>query len=197
LELIEIISVFCVSSEDYTYLSEESADYQRGIDTEACMIADNRSVVAPAIAFASSDGTTLQVTNIVPGNVSQIGIEEYNGILGRFAERFIPFCRDRKLGIHCVQTSDALTLASAIPGEKTRGFFNRYLALHPTSYHPLDIERLDVFICAAFRYCRKTINVDRLKRYLIESLKWKDDDASWCCNRIKTGMDILKVNRKF
>ncbi|KAF0220935.1 MAG: hypothetical protein FD174_932 [Geobacteraceae bacterium] len=161
------------------------------------MIANTQSVVAPAIAFASADGTTLQITNIVPGNVSQIGIEEYNGILGQFAKRFIQFCRDRKLGVHCVQTSDALTLTSAIPGEKTRGFFNRYLALHPTSYHPLDIERLDVFICASYRYCRKTINVDRLRRYLIEVLKWKEDDANWCCNRIKTGMDILKVNKKF
>jgi hypothetical protein len=75
--------------------------------------------------------------------------------------------------------------------------FERYLNLFPKSYHPNDIERLDIFICAVSRFCRKRIDLYRLKRYLIEDLDWDYKDAEWCFDRIETGLEILKVNKKF
>lgn len=196
-DLVRTIKDFCAASSDYAFLSSESEDYQRGINNIACMIAETSSAVYPGLAFAASGATSLHLTNIVPKHVSQIFIKEYNEIAARFAECLSRFVKDRKLGIRIVATSDELTLAAAIPGEKTRELFNRYLALYPTSYHRCDIDRLDTFICAAFRYCRQNIDVDRLRRYLVEVLKWDKKDADWCGDRIETGLDILRVNKRF
>lgn len=196
-DLVQTIKEFCAASSDYVYLTKQSKDYQRGINSVCCMIADATSAVYPGLAFAASGDTSLYLANIVPKNVSQIFINEYNEIASRFAESFGQFVKEHKLGIRIVTTSDELTLAAAIPGKKTREFFTRFLALHPTSYHRCDIARLDTFICAAFRYCRKNIDVDRLRRYLVEILKWEQKDANWCCDRIETGLDILRVNRRF
>jgi len=196
-ELVETIKEFCTISSDYLYLTKESEKYQRGINAAGCVIADTTSAIYPGLAFAASGDTSLYLANIVPKHVSQISIKEYNDIASGFAENFRQFIKERKLGVRIITTSDELTLAAAIPGKKTREFFDRYLALHPTSYHRCDIDRLDTFICAAFRYCRKNIDVDRLRRYLVEVLKWEQKDANWCCNRIETGLDILKMNRRW
>jgi hypothetical protein len=196
-DLVRTIKGFCAASSDYVFLTSESEDYQRGINDIACMIADTSSAVYPGLAFAASGVTSLYLTNIVPKHVSQIFIKEYNEIASRFIESFSQFIKDRNLGIRIVTTSDELTLVFAIPGKKTRELFDRYLALHPTSYHRCDIDRLDAFICAAFRYCRKKVDVDLLRRYLVEVLEWKAKDAEWCCDRIETGLDILRVNKQF
>lgn len=196
-DLVQIIKDFCAASSDYSYLTKQSKDYQRGINAVCCMIADTTFTVYPGLAFAASGDTSLYLANIVPKHVSQIFIKEYNEIASRFAENFGQFAKERKLGVRIFTTSDKLTLAVAIPGKKTRELFTRYLALYPTSYHRCDIDRLDTFICAAFRYCRKNIDVDRLRRYLVEILKWEHKDASWCCDRIETGLDILRVNKRF
>ncbi len=197
MDAVQAIADFCAQSEDYTYLRKETDEYCRHINADACMIADRSSKVFPALAFASSDGAVLQVVNIVPGSVSEIGIADYNMILDRFTKAFAIFCGAKRVKMTITQTSDSLTLESAIPGRKTRDFFQRFLNLHPTSYHPSDIERLDVFICAASRYHSGGFNTHRLRRYLMEVLEWKEKDASWCCDRIDAGLDILKVNRKF
>lgn len=195
--LVQVISDFCAASTDYTFLTRESEEYQRGINAVACMVADTSSAVYPALAFASSNDAKLHLTNIVPKHVSQIFIKEYNEIANRFTDCFNQFSRKRKLGVCIVTTSGELALESAIPGKKTREIFNRYLALHPTSYHRCDIDRLDNFICAAFRYCRKNVDVHMLRRYLVEVLKWGEKDANWCCDRIETGLEILSIDRKF
>lgn len=196
-DLVQTINDFCTTSSEYLYLTKQSKDYQRGINSVCCMIADTSSAVYPGLAFAASGDASLYLANIVPKHVSQIFIKEYNEIASRFADSFGQFVKERKLGIRIITTSDELTLEAAIPGKKTREFFTRYLALHPTSYHRNDIDRLDTFICDAFRYCRKNIDVDRLRRYLIEVLKWEQKDANWCCDRIETGLDILRMNRRW
>jgi hypothetical protein len=154
------------------------------------------SAVYPALAFAASDDLKLHLTNIVPKHVSQIFIKEYNEIASRFANSLNQYSRQQRLGIRAVTTSEELTLPASIPGKRTRELFNRYLALHPRSYHRCDIDRLDTFICAAFRYCR-SLDVHNLRRYLVEILKWDEKDANWCCDRVETGLDILRINKLF
>lgn len=160
------------------------------------MIADTSSAVYPALAFAASDDLKLHLTNIVPKHVSQIFIKEYNEIATCFADSFNQYSRQQKVGVSAVTTSEELNLEAAIPGKKTRELFDRYIALYPISYHRCDIDRLDTFICAAFRYCRN-LDIDRLHRYLVEVLTWEKKDANWCCNRIETGLDILRADRRF
>jgi hypothetical protein len=195
-DVVRLIAEFC-GSKGYVYLAKQSEEYQQGINEVACAVLDDTYEFGPALAFASSDGISLRLTNIVPRDVPQIGVAKYNEILDRFAHSFSEFAKKRHSGIRIKTTPGKLTLESAIPGEKTREYFKRYLALHPKSYHPYDIRRLDKFICAASRYSRKNMDIHRLLRYLQEILGWDEKDASWCCDRIQTGIDVLEANRRF
>lgn len=195
-QLVHVITELC-GSNGYVYLAKQTEDYQRGINEAACVVLDDTYGFGPALAFASSGGTSLRLTNIVPRDIPEIGTVEHNAILDRFARRFSTFAKGRYPGIRITTTPGRLTLESAIPGEKTRDCFKRFLAVHPRSYHPCDIRRLDTFICAAFRYSHRRIDVDRLRRYLQEILGWDNKEADWCCDRIEIGLAVLTVNSKF
>ena len=197
-DIIRVIDDFCAWSEDYTYLGDKTNEHREIAGSpNSCVILDAAWPDNPCICFDSSNGVYLDIANVIPDQRPQIGVKEYNEILDRFVECFRRFCRKQKCEVRVSQSSDVLTLESIIPGRKTRQYFERYLARSPISYHPLDIQRLDVFICAAFRYCRTTLKLHGLGKYLISDLGWKESDARWCCNRIETGMDILKVNMRF
>jgi hypothetical protein len=196
--LVQVFADFCAAiPKRYVYLREQSDEYRQHISADAVMLHRHDRSPFPAIALASGDGSSMRITNIVPQAVSQIDVSTYNSFASEFASDLRAFGRVSKtpLAIRC--TSPELTLEDIIPAPKTRSFFERFLAHHPTSYHPCDIRRLDVFICAAFRYCRRTLDCQGLQRYLIEVRHWPAKDAEWCCNRITTGLEVMEVNRGF
>ncbi len=121
----------------------------------------------------------------------------YNAFAVRFFKDFRSFVRTNKIPISITVSKEYIGLDTIIPSPKVRKFFEKYLNVFPTSYHPSDIKRLDIFICAASRYCRRGINLYRLRSYLVEDLNWTAKDAEWCFNRIEIGLDILSVKKKF
>lgn len=196
LRLVGAITDFCRQSDEYEYLRDESIEYQRHINTDACIILAKYAEPLPILSFATADGDTLRLTNIVPGIVSEIGIGTYNRFISHFAKRFRSFGKGLSPPIRVDCTNAELTLEAVIPGKQTRKVFQRYLDMYPTSYHPFDVERLDAFICIASVRCRHRINTHRLYRYLTEVLEWTDEKASWCTKRIETGLDVLEMKRK-
>jgi hypothetical protein len=196
--LIQVFADFCTATpERYSYLREQSSDYQQHISADAVILHRHDRFPFPAIALASGDGATMHITNIVPQATSEINIATYNSFASEFASDLRAFSRAAKAPLRVRCTSAEFTLEDIIPAVKTRSFFERFLAYHPTSYHPCDIRRLDVFICAAFRYCRRTLDCHRLQRYLVEVLHWSPKDAEWCYNRITAGLEILEIDRDF
>ena len=100
-------------------------------------------------------------------------------------------------------TSDKKRLKEIIKGQKTRWFFESYLAplcMWGSSpryiQHPKDVYRLDRFICAISRFGSK-INISELERYLIEDLAWSIKNAKCVRHRIEIGLAILKANKNF
>ena len=196
--LVQIFADFCTATpKRYSYLREESADYQKNISADACVIHRLDEFPFPLIALASNDGATMRVTNIIPQETSTIDTEIYNKFASDFTSDLQTFRIKTKAPIVVRCTKAVFTLEDILPSKKTRTLFKRFLDLHPTSYHPCDIRRLDAFICAAFRYCRSNLDCNHLQRYLIEVLRWKPEDAEWCCSRISTGLEILEVDRDF
>jgi hypothetical protein len=196
--LIQVFANFCTAApKRYLYLREQSDDYRKHISADAVMLHRHDRFPFPAIALASSDGATMHITNIVPAATSEIDIGTYNTFATEFAADLRAFSRATKTPLTVRCTSAEFTLEDIIPAAKTRSFFERFLAHHPVSYHPSDIRRLDVFICAAFRYCRRRLDCNRLQRYLVEVLHWTPQDAEWCCNRVVTGLEILEIDRHF
>lgn len=95
----------------------------------------------------------------------------------------------------------AINLAHIIPAKKCRVFFERFLywsvwGLRSRPSHPSDIKKLDAFICAMVRY-RADVRPNEIEDYLISEHKWEPTDAAWVRDRMETGLDVLKVYRKF
>jgi hypothetical protein len=93
------------------------------------------------------------------------------------------------------------SLDEIIPATRTRALFERFLAPGrvwgtPTTTHPKDIKRLDVFICGLYRY-RAHVDLAALRNWLIDEGGWPDKNANWTCTRIEVGLDVLGVNRRF
>jgi hypothetical protein len=144
---------------------------------------------------------TFYVANIVPQACFHLTIDQYNVIGLAFARDFRKWLKISLFAgsVHC--TNENKTIADIIPGEKCREFFERFLKCSvwnssslPT--HPSDIEKLDVFICALFRY-GADVSSDEIERYLIADQKWKPADAACVRTRIVTGLVVLKINRRF
>ena len=146
--LIQVFADFCAAtSKRYAYQREQTREYQEAILADAVMLHRHDRFPFPAIALASGDGATMHLTNIVPQAESKIGLATYNVFAAELAcdlRRYKKFSKTPII-IHC--TGGRLTLDDIIPAVKTRQVFERYLANRPTSYHPADIHRLDVFIC--------------------------------------------------
>jgi len=194
--IAETLARFAELSERYASLPKVTEEYKRLLGEEAVAIHATYKEPFPSLSFAAKGSSHMELTNIVPQTRSALSTEEYNQFLMQFAEDLLEASRKNKLGLSVSATGDELTLESAISGKKTRSYFERYLSQHPTSYHAYDVQRLDVFICVASRYPRCRLNLGRLQRYLIEKLKWKECDATWCTKRIETGLEVLKVNRR-
>ena len=112
-----------------------------------------------------------------------------------FARDFRNYIKQYKVNASIEVTSDKVSLSTIITGSKARELFQRYLNLHPLSYHPNDIERLDIFICHLSRHAKKTFDTEALECWLMTEKGWKQKDAEWCANRINIGLSILEVNR--
>lgn len=195
--LLEALLRFAHESGDYEPLPKQTEQYRQMISADAFVVQAVHSEPLPALHFASSDGATFELTNIIPKTVSSIDMAEYNRFAEHFRKRLSSFSRRNGLGVRMKATSGELTLESAISGPKTRKRFEQFLAAHPTSRHGHDVRRLDIFICTASRHAAGTVNVHRLHRYLREILEWNESDAEWCSDRVRIGLEVLEANRSF
>lgn len=137
--------------------------------------------------------------NIMPKEAGKIPYEIAVECAKTFVTDFRKFLKNNSLKDMSISLArkKKLTLENIVHGKETRKFFMKYINGYPLTHHPADIQRLDVFICAASKYCRKSINLDLLHTYLKEVLQWPDSEAKWCCDRIEAGLKILHLNRKF
>lgn len=195
-QLVEIIRKFCSESQNHDYMKEASEQYSLHISAPACDIHAVYREPFPLLAFAESNGG-LYLTNIVPKTVSEIGISEYNSFLGEFAKEFRAYVKGRPEKIRILTTSGTLELEEIISSELARKRFLDFLNNYPLSRHPLDIERLDKFTLVLSSYSRKPLDLDLLRRYLVEVVGWEVKDARWCTDRIQTGLDVLNLRRRW
>lgn len=204
--LHDVLRQFACDSKGWSFPQAESETYQTHIGGEGgylvCGLGKGIKRALVAIATAKTKRpNTFYVTNIVPQDCFHLATEEYNAIGLAFARDFRKWLKKSQFAgsIHC--TKENKTLADIIPGEKCREFFERFLKCSiwdssslPT--HPSDIEKLDVFICALFRY-GTNVCIDEIERFLIVDQKWRPQDAAWVRTRINAGLDVLKINRRF
>lgn len=196
-ELIDALREFGNESDGWQYLEEQSKKYASATGEPSCSIMRRGDAHVPAVAVTNKSGKTFYIANIVPRETGRMSMEEYNQVASDFAHDLRQYAKRHGLKLTVSSSSETISLREIISGKKCRELFERYLNLHPKSYHPLDIERLDMFICCLSRHARKRIDLELLKGWLHEEKGWSEKDAAWCVDRIDVGLSILRVNRKY
>jgi hypothetical protein len=202
---------FARRTDGWKFIEKESKIYQKNIGGAGdYLVCDGvKGIKRGLVAIASKNlhnsesksANNFYVANIVPRDCFHLTIDQYNAIGLVFARSFGSWLRKSSFnGIVRCSNPDK-TLADIIPAAKCREFFKRYLGCKiwgSTSLpaHPSDIQNLDVFICALFRY-GANVHTDEIERFLIADQKWKPEDAAWVGRRIETGLAVLRMARKF
>lgn len=155
------------------------------------------SAVSPLVHVAKEQQNVFRVTNVTPRDISpdKISMDDYNTIAKRFGLDFRAFAKAHSLGISIYIPSADLALHHLIRNKPARIALDKYL-LHPLRGHERDDDPLHEFTCTAFRR-NLQISFEQLKRYLIEGRSLSYRDASELCNKVETGLAVLRVYRGF
>ena len=195
----QVLRAFAKRSRRWKFLVKQTAEYQKAIDGPAAMMLCLKQGLPSATVALASRGKKqvrcLGVTNIVPTQCGQLSLDEYNSIAAAFVSDLRRYARESKCGLTVLYKKPEKGLSDIISGKKTRESFERYLHGHPLSFHPTDIQRLDVFICSLVWYGSKVDSHD-VHCYLINDLDWPRDKAAFVRDRIETGLAVLDVYRR-
>ncbi len=195
-DFIESLVAFTEQAPEWAYLEKESKNYAAVAGEFSCSILKVGNQNQPAVAITKKKDRTYFIVNIVPKKSPEIGISEYNDFARSFAKDLRKYTKDHGLNIKIKTTKEGVDLKDIITGSRCRSAFEKYMALHPRSYHYLDIERLDIFTCCLSRYSRKSFDSEMLRGWLMEAKGWPEKDAEWCAKRIEIGLDVLSANKK-
>ena len=123
------------------------------------------------------EGEGYRVSNIVPRNVSELGITKYNAILRDFVARVAEPAASSN-GFDIVLTSSHQSLDDWLDAEPATALrrFSRLANKSTGAAHPMDRERWYAFLIATHR-TSKRLDTDQLVRWLVEVEHWSEDTA--------------------
>ncbi len=196
--LARYVEQFAEQSPYWGYSPKESFLYEKNIGHPSCSIVTNvDSLKLAAMHFTKKGDHSLYMTNIIPLSIGELNVEEYNAIVEYFAKSIRKHAKNSALALKISLSKSEIKLYDIVTGKISNRLLKAYLAMNPRSYHPLDIERLDKFICSLSRYSRTHIDLDAFQALLMEELGWSSIDAKWCRTRVEIGLEVLAVNKRF
>ena len=199
--LHDVLRRFALKTEGWKWAPKQSKDYQSSNGGPAgFVISDSiQGLERAAVAVANVNPkhpNSFCVTNIVPQECSSLTLEQYNAIGLAFARQFgscLP--KDGVRGVVKIAGPDK-KLEDIISGAKSRRLFESWLHAPAPLSHPSDLYLLDRFICHLFRH-PGAVRTYELEPYLIQDRGLKFDVARWVVARIETGLELLRVDRRF
>lgn len=199
--LHEILREFARQMSGWEFPEESSQDYQEhhGSDAGFAVCLPEHGLDYAAVAIANLDKKhpkSFRVPNIVPRQCSSLTLDQYNAVGLAFARDFREWLPRSSVGGVVEVVGPNKTLKDVISGEQSRKYFEAWLQTPTPVSHPSDIYALDRFICHLFRH-RGTTRTWEIESYLIDDQNWKPETARWVVARIETGLELLRVDRKF
>jgi hypothetical protein len=199
-ELARYIESFARASAGWKFPAKKSAEYEASCGKPSCCIVTASKTLPRAaihLTAPKEDARSLAAVNIIPLAASYLCVDEYNAVLTSFAIDLRLHSRVDGVPIKVALSKADIRLSDIVTSNVARKLLRSYLALHPLSHHPLDIQRFDAFTCAVFRYMRKPFDLDAFQTLLAEELGWSAKNAAWCRQRVEVGLDVLAVNKRF
>ena len=196
--LIDALRQFSADSREWVFDEERTGSYSANVfDGVGCVILCKGNKWEPGIAICEEKKGHCRIANIVPKRTGSIPTVEYNQIARKFHDQVKRWSRKNKKGLRLAVSKTDLGLEDIITAKIPLRLFKVFLRNYPLSYHPMDIRRLDQFICAVSRYSRKAINWEYLGEYLREKEHWPKNNVEWCLERISTGLEIIGEYKVF
>ena len=199
--LHDVLSRFARKTKGWKYPAKNSKDYEclHGGSAGFAVCDSVEGLEPSAVALANLDPKhphSFRVTNIIPRTCSSLTLDQYNAIGLAFARQFASWLRTNRPGGTVKTVGPSKTLADIIPGEKSRRLFEAWLHTPTPLCHTNDLYVLDCFICHLFRH-PGAIRTYEIGSYLVQDRDWKPEIARWVVARIETGLELLRVDRKF
>ena len=176
--------------------AEEKASTMPGIDKDyyfACEKSGKRQ--AALLVLAPLDELTLSVANIVPREVGQLSINEYNLILKEFHDRFVlPVSRELELDLDI--TDDQQTIEDWISSDSAGALrqFSATANKSTGSAHPSDQKRWFDFVIAIVEN-HDNLDSESLFRFLTEEDNWPENIADKLCIEFEKEIALLRYFR--
>lgn len=199
--LHDILRRFARETEGWDFPETKSLDYQNHHGAAAGFVellptAESDHTLVAIASLEPKNPNRFKVTNIIPKTSSDTSTSQYNTVGALFAENFRAWLRTSSLRGSVKTIGPEKSLEEIVPGTKTRQFFESWLRSPTPVGHPSDLYLLDLFICHLFRY-PGSVKVYEISQYLTEDQKWSRETANWVEARISTGLELLRVDRKY
>lgn len=177
---------------------EKSQAYEMACGEPSCCVVVKAPGLEHAAVHLSKVGkNSLRKTNIVPLDLYELDIDQYNAIATEFSKVLRKRARIDKMEISVSITKASASLYDVVTGKHPTMFLKRYLSAYPLSGHPSDVERLDNFICSLARYSRRPLDLHAFQHLLVEELGWSKSQAETCRSRVEIGLEVLARYKKF
>lgn len=177
---------------------EKSQAYERACGEPSCCVVVKAAGFEHAAVHLSRIGpNALRKTNIVPLDLYELNIDQYNAIATEFSRALRKQAGVDKKEIRVSISKANTSLSDIVTGKYPIKFLNQYLGAYPLSGHPSDIERLDKFICSLSRYSKKPFDFHAFQHLLVEELGWSEAQAETCRSRVEIGLEVLATNKRF
>jgi len=153
-------------------------------------------IEAATIAFTRKNDKILYVANIIPRELGELSIDQYNIILSSFYEMILrPVCEKNSVNVEL--TSDTQSMADWISSDACQKIkiFSSAANKSTGSAHPCDEKRWFAFIVAIVENGDE-LDPSRLERWLIEDEGWQDRIASNLAIEYEQGVSLLKYYKQ-
>ena len=148
---------------------------------------------AALLALTQKDKQNIYIPNIVPKEMGELSIDQYNDILLDFYTNFIAPIEINykvKLTEDSQDISDWISAESAEKLKRFSGSANKSTG----SSHPCDKDRWFAFIVSIILN-KDELHVDQLERWLVEVEGWSRDIASELAVEYEQGISLLEYYR--
>lgn len=196
--LARYVESFAHTAKNWGCPLEKSQSYEQACgEPSCCVVVKAAGLEHAAVHFSKTGPNALRKTNIVPLDLYELDIDQYNAIATEFSKALRKRAGIDKKDIRVSISKATASLSDIVTGSYPTKFFNQYIGAYSVSGHPSDVERLDQFICSLSRYSKKPFDFHAFQHLLVEELGWSEAQAETCRSRVEIGLDVLATNKRF
>ena len=134
------------------------------------------------------DKRRIWLSNIVPCQMSQFSIEEYNGVFDRFCREILEAV---KADLKYEETGDVFSGCDVMSGESWKLLGSFCALANRSSLHPFDVQRWHQFVISIYNAGTR-LDSSTLERILREEFEWDDSGALRLASLYEDEIELLK-----